>query len=211
MEFRCVARSLTASVLFFAGCAEAPPAPPVEPRVTVAAPVAPAPSTAAQTEDPAPVAASAQPVGASLAILPGKSIGGVALGQSPLEVLRVLGRPDEVAEYDDGKTVYFSYRPRGLSFRFEDGRVAGAFAYSGRKGGYEKGDYVKFEGKTPEGIGLDATYAEVLQVYGQPTKSGELGLAPIPSRWIVYEDLGVGFDFVIATDQMIVLNISRPK
>lgn len=64
--------------------------------------------------------------------------------------------------------------------------------------------------KRPEGIDVDATYADVLRIYGQPTSRGELSLAPVPSLWIDYDDRGVAFDFITETGEMILVKVSRP-
>jgi hypothetical protein len=141
-------------------------------------------------------------------IVPGESLAGVALGSSPEDVIRRLGEPEEIVDFDDD-VQFYSYQSRGLSFRFEQGVFVTGFAYSGRKGGYETGEFGRFDGRTPEGVGVDASEAEVRRLYGEPYGAGELPQAPIPSRWIDYD--GVMFDFIAATGELISINVGARK
>ncbi len=143
-------------------------------------------------------------------IVPGKSVGGITIGMSEDDVVRVLGKPEETSEGGKPNERYMSYQSKGLSFLTRDGQVATAFAYSGRKGGYETGEFAAFRGRTPEGISMGSTYEEVLRVYGKPTQEGALDLAPVPSRWLAFEDKGIGFDFVIATNELVTVNVFSP-
>lgn len=143
----------------------------------------------------------------SAEIVPGESLAGVALGASPEDVIGRLGEPEEITDFDED-VQFYSYQSRGLSFRFEQGVLVAGFAYSGRKGGYETGDYARYGGRSREGVGVDISHAEVLRMFGQPGRSGELAQAPIPSRWLDYEDRGIAFDFIVATGELISLNIA---
>lgn len=143
-------------------------------------------------------------------IVPGAALAGVAMGLSTDELVRLLGAPQDVSEFPEDGALYYSYRSLGLSFLFERGVLTTGFAYSGRQGGYETGEFARYGGATPEGIDVDATYADVLRIYGPPTTRGELSLAPVPSLWIDYDDRGVAFDFITETGEMILLKVSRP-
>lgn len=144
-------------------------------------------------------------------IIPGESLAGVALGASIAELERLLGPPPDIAEFAEEGALYRSYPSLGLSFLFERGELTTGFAYAGRPGGYETGEFARHDGATPDGIGFDTSYSQVLDRYGPPSSSGELTLAPVPSRWIDYAERGVGFDFVSATGEMILIKVSRPR
>ncbi len=174
-----------------------------------------APSAPIVDVEPAAVAKSAAPIKDAEPlgppeIVPGKSVGGITIGMSEEDVVRALGKPEETSAGGKPSERYVSYQSKGLSFLMRDGNVATAFAYSGRKGGYETGEFAAFHGRTPEGISMGSTYQEVLRVYGKPTQEGALDLAPVPSRWLAFEDKGIGFDFVIATNELVTVNVFSP-
>jgi hypothetical protein len=140
-------------------------------------------------------------------IVIGKSIGALRVGMRIDEVKKVLGEPDEVSN-----GVYYSYHRRGLCILYDDGGVGAKvlFAYTGRKGGYEKDDWTPFRERMPAGLTLDSTLDDVVRVLGPPDSRGELDTAPIPSTWFQY-DRGIGFDFVTATGQLVYLHVSAPE
>ncbi len=202
MRLRPRAGSVVLGFLVLGGCAPAPPAASIA-EVAVVVPAA-EPTTAATS-----AAASETPERNEGAIVPGKSMAGVALGSSLADVERLQGKPEEISRYDRDTTVYYSYQSRGLSFSFSHGILTTIFGYSGRKGGYETGEFQRYGGQTADGIGVDSTLADVTRVYGAPSEKGNLDLAPIPSHWVVYEDQGIGFDFIIETGEIISINVSR--
>jgi hypothetical protein len=64
------------------------------------------------------------------ALVPGHSLGGVRLGQSPQTVRGALGAFYGVCQTCARRTWYFTYRPfdsRGLAVEFTRGRVSGAY------------------------------------------------------------------------------------
>lgn len=61
---------------------------------------------------------------------PGKSLGGVRLGETPTAVRATLGRFYGVCRDCSRQTWYFTYRPfsrQGLAVEFERGRVSGVY------------------------------------------------------------------------------------
>ncbi len=59
-------------------------------------------------------------------------------------------------------------------------------------------------------IDFDTTYEDVIKEYGTPQDGGDLSYAPIPERWISY-DIGIGFDFIIKTEDIIIISIQKKK
>ncbi|NUO52808.1 MAG: hypothetical protein HOV80_28520 [Polyangiaceae bacterium] len=203
-------RSCIIACLLLGACHPAPrePASSAPDLVTVdTTPVAPSP-TASAVGDARP-ASNAKPAGTQN-IVAGASMAGIALWASEEELTRVLGKPEEISPGGSEDAHYLSYQSKGLSFLLKRGQVITVFAYSGRVGGYEKGEFRRFDGKTAEGVGMDARYDDVIRTYGEPSKSGELDLAPVPSRWIDYAAKGIGFDFITATGELITINVSIP-
>jgi len=63
-------------------------------------------------------------------LVPGRSLGGVRLGETPAAVRAVLGRFYGTCQDCSRRTWYFTYRPfdrHGLAVQFERGRVSGAY------------------------------------------------------------------------------------
>lgn len=131
------------------------------------------------------------------------------LGMSQKEIIENLGKPDEISRYTD--SIYLNYFNLGMSVFFKEGSVVTIFYYAGRKGGYENGRFSQFPGSTTEGINMKSNYKDVIQVYGMPEAEGELSSAPIPSKWIVYKNKGIAFDFIIATGEIITISVSDFK
>jgi hypothetical protein len=78
----------------------------------------------------APAAAGLPKTGA---LVPGRSLGGVLVGESPQAVVGALGRFYGTCEGCSHKTWYFTYRPfdrHGLAVEFEHGRVSGIYTLS---------------------------------------------------------------------------------
>ena len=155
----------------------------------------------------APLANNYAPVGAkpTTSIMPGASLAGVLLGATRAQVEAVLGKPSSVDTFTD--SYYLEYAARGLSFAVENEVVVWGIAYSGRIGGYEKGEFKRFDGHTPEAVTMDSTEDDVRRIYGEPDKHGDLSLAPIPSNWLNYDSRGLTFDFITATHQLISITV----
>jgi hypothetical protein len=71
------------------------------------------------------------------ALVPGRSLGGIRLGESPRAVRAALGSFYGVCRSCSRKTWYFTYRPfdkRGLAVEFTRGRVSGLYTLWRPKG-----------------------------------------------------------------------------
>ncbi len=143
--------------------------------------------------------------GSNINVLPGVGAAGIRLRMSEVEVLKVMGEPEEFSPFPEHNCFYYNYKSKGISILFKPDRVTTIFLYSGLVGGYEKGDYSPYMGKTAKGIYVGSKYVDVLNTYGGPLKQGKLSSAPVPSHWINYQ--GIGFSFIISTDQMVYMKI----
>src|SRR5687768_4945524 len=87
--------------------------PPSAPIVDVEPAVA---KSAAPDKDPEPLGPPE--------IVPGKSVGGITIGMSEDDVVRVLGKPEETTAGGKPGERYMSYQSKGLSFLTRAGQVA---------------------------------------------------------------------------------------
>lgn len=131
-------------------------------------------------------------------------------GISREKVIEILGEPNDTGSYNNSSETFLNYHHFGMSVKLRDDIVDSVFYYSGRKGGYETGVYAPYRGKLPHEISFDSTYAEVLAKFGDPDKSGDNGLAPIPSHWLKYEELGFGLSAIMETGELIYVNRVAP-
>lgn len=150
-------------------------------------------------------------------------IAGLRVGQSVAEVNALLGvqRPSCVVSndepsYDYGKTIFsdatfLNYPQRGLCIRIAEGRATCILAFSGVVGGYDTGTNGRYDGPLPLGITFSDTFTTLKDRFGPPDDRGELSGAPVPSTWIKYRRLGLSFDFVSATGQLISVGVLAPK
>ncbi|MGD1840974.1 MAG: hypothetical protein ACFB0B_08780 [Thermonemataceae bacterium] len=136
----------------------------------------------------------------------GVGAGGVLLGMNADEVISTLGNDYQKESFEEEKLFYLSYYKQGIAVAFTNNLVDVIFLYSGLVGGYETGQFQRFECQIAPSITMDATYEEVIDVFGQPLKEGDLSGADIPSKWLHYE--GIGFNFVIESGQIIYISIS---
>ncbi|MEM9981400.1 MAG: hypothetical protein AAF734_02815 [Bacteroidota bacterium] len=136
----------------------------------------------------------------------GVRAGGVSLGMNADKVIGILGNDYHKESFEEEKLFYLSYYKQGIAVAFTNHLVDTIFLYSGIVGGYETGQFQRFECQIAPSITMDATYEEVINVFGPPLKEGHLSGADIPSKWLHYE--GVGFDFVIESGQIIYISIS---
>lgn len=101
-----------------------------------------------------------------LPIVPGQSVGPVALGMPRAEVEQALGPPQRVA------FGAWEYPTLGLAIGFEKDRVSGISAGSGTCGDPERLLEKAFAGQFAEGVGMGATKREVFAVLGEPLGRG---------------------------------------
>ena len=143
-------------------------------------------------------------------IVPGKGVGELNVGMNAAQIISILDTPDEERVYDNGNVTYLSYFEKGISFLLEPDHVRTIFFYSGKIGGYGKGEFKRFPGIVNERIDFDTTYDDVIKEYGPPQDGGDNIYAPIPEKWISY-DIGIGFDFIIETGEIIIIKIQKKK
>jgi hypothetical protein len=135
----------------------------------------------------------------------------ISFGMNQQVVTSRIGVPDKITRFDDGAS-FLCYHQSGISIRLSnEGTVTTVFLYSGIKGGYETGEYRCYKGGLPAGLTFESRYNDVVRVLASHYKTNRLDLAPVPSRSIDYEDLGLRFDFVIRTDKLIFLTLTPPK
>lgn len=101
-----------------------------------------------------------------LPIVPGQSVGPVALGMPRAEVEQAFGPPQRVA------FGAWEYPTLGLAIGFEKDRVSGISAGSGSCGDPERLLEKAFAGQFAEGVGMGSTKQEVLAVLGEPLGPG---------------------------------------
>ena len=101
--------------------------------------------------------AFAAPPGAGV-LVPGRSLGGVELGDTQAEVERRWGRAYGVCRGCERETWYFNYyafQPRGAGVELRDGRVAAVFTL-----------YQPLGWRTSRGLALGDPVARVTSLYG---------------------------------------------
>ena len=123
---------------------------------------------------------------------------------------------DAEPAYDYAKTLFsdatfLNYPQRGRCIRIAEGRVSYILAFSGIVGGYETDAHGRYDGPLPLGITVSDTLTAVTAWLGPPDDGGALAGAPVPSQWIIYRRLGLSFDFVGATGQLISVGVLVPK
>jgi hypothetical protein len=128
--------------------------------------------------------------------VPGRSLAGVRLGMTPIEVLQVWGKRHGVCRGCPDRTWYFNYRPftpEGAGVVFRRGHVVHVFTVW-RPAGW----------KTPEGLTLGAPASNVSRTYGsldrRPCTSYHALLKPgkrAESVFYVFRDKVWGFGLIL--------------
>ncbi|MHC4241190.1 MAG: LolA family protein [Planctomycetota bacterium] len=129
-------------------------------------------------------------------IQPGVGIGELHFGDSNDKVIKVLGKPDFMMGD-------WLYQYTGLAVVTREGKV-----YS-FQGGDAKGPGTRHVQqcrlRTAEGIGMDSSEQEIVEVYGEPTRrttrKGDIS--------IVYRNKGMGF--TLRDDKVYLMSFSLPK
>lgn len=139
-----------------------------------------------------PAAAHQSQGGAPFLIVPGQSLAGVALGQSSSSTLARFGRPSEARGLRDGTLYAF---PRyGLTIYAGDGFVRAVSTNNSLL-------------RTPEGIAIGSTVAEVRRVYGAQFMDAVVeGLTGI-----AYDHLGIAFGLDGTVVTAIIVYAPRPQ
>lgn len=147
--------------------------------------------------------------GQPVVIEPGEGAGNVHLGMRMGQVKRRLGEPELTEPFPTQGATYWTWPDHGLSLQFSGRRLESMFFYSGVRGGYESKDFKTFPGRMANGVTLYSNVAQVMGTLGDPDTMGDLADAPIPARWITYNE-GVSFTFLAAGDKMVYLNVIEP-
>ncbi len=105
-------------------------------------------------------------------VLPGTGVGELKLGMSRASTLAILGEPDD--SYDFFGSDNDDYLNEGLRLQFDEGRLTriecqerGAYSWVGQFRG--------FPSRTPEGIGIGSSRAEVIAAYGELANENSFG------------------------------------
>lgn len=124
--------------------------------------------------------ALALPAGAALpgvgVLVPGRSLGGIALGATKAEVERRWGRAYGVCRGCARETWYFNYyafQPRGAGVEWRNGRVAALFTI-----------YQPLGWRTPKGLELNDPVSRITGIYGplKTTQCGRYSVIALPGR-----------------------------
>lgn len=132
----------------------------------------------------------------------GIGIGPVKFGMSKEEVIENFGEPDEVEGRGQGLNYFAS---RGISLFVPPSRGVLAIDCWSDKYPSPFTKISNFAGKTKEGIGMNASRAEIVAAYGEPDRTTSNG----PMTTLHYEKLRV--QFVIMHDKLINLKINAPR
>ncbi len=138
------------------------------------------------------------------AIVAGRSVGPVMLGMTQAQVEGVLGEPGKVSSYDDG-TMYLNYYSGGLSILLKNGKVSCIFVYTGRADRSGAGEFSRYNGLLPAGLGWDSTLAHITAKLGEPMDSHTFQ----GDRYTSYDE---GMSFVFnETGQMSHVTVQAPR
>ncbi len=140
--------------------------------------------------------AAAAPPSAGI-LVPGRSLGGIALGATKAEVERRWGRAYGVCSGCPRETWYFNlfaFQPSGAAVEFRSGRVAAVFTLYQPQGW-----------RTTRGISLGAPAARVTAEYGALIRRecGGYAALVLPGR-------GVTTAFYVLDDRLWAFGLSRP-
>lgn len=118
-------------------------------------------------------------------ILPGQGISSVSIGDEGEKVIAALGEPEDrstqsVVGKESLVMEYYIYPSKGIDVFLENGEVKTIFLY-----GQGAEDHQRFSGRTPGGIDLASSRAEVLERMGPPDRKLEGELA---ERLYDYDD-----------------------
>lgn len=139
-------------------------------------------------------------VGLTLAIELGVGVGPIKFGMQKEEVTKFLGKPDKT----DGNEQSLNYvESKGISL-FVTAKQ-GVTTIDCWSENYPLGKAKNFNGKTKEGVGMNARRAEIITAYGQPDKTSSNG----PLTILHYEKLNTQFSFV--GDKLVNIKMSAPR
>ncbi len=141
----------------------------------------------------------------SVIIQAGKGIPGVNLGDSPQAVAGRLGQPESTRCSENALT--FFYYSRGLTILFLDEQARSIKLYAGIPKPFWYSQFCIFHGATPEGVCFGQNSDHVIQLFGPPERSGSMPFAAIPHLWASYHRQGIGFEFMLKTGLMYLIEI----
>jgi hypothetical protein len=125
--------------------------------------------------------------GLALAIELGVGVGPIQFGMQKEEIIKFLGKPDKT----DGMGQSLNYvESKGISLFVTSKQ--GVTTIDCWSENYPLGKAKNFNGKTKEGVGMNARRAEIIAAYGQPDKTSSNG----PLTTLHYEKLNAQFSLV---------------
>ena len=137
--------------------------------------------------------------GATFAIELGVGVGPIKFGMQKEEVINFLGKPDKTEEKGQALN-YVESKGISLSITPEQG-VKTIDCWSEN---YPLGKARNYNGKTKEGVGMNAHRVEITAAYGQPDKTSSNG----PLTILYYIKLNAQFSLV--DDKLVNLKMSVP-
>lgn len=137
--------------------------------------------------------------GATFAIELGVGVGPIKFGMQKEEVMNFLGKPDKTDEKGQ-ELNYVESKGVSLSVTSEQG-VTTINCWSEN---YPLGKAKNYNGKTKEGIGMNAHRSEITSAYGQPDKTSSNG----PLTILHYQKLNAQFSLV--DDKLVNLKMGVP-
>jgi hypothetical protein len=138
--------------------------------------------------------------GLTLAIEIGEGVGPIKFGMQKEEVVKFLGKPDKT---DENGQVLNYVESKGISLSVTSDK--GVTTIDCWSENYPLGKAKNFNGKTKEGVGMNASRAEIIAAYGQPDKTSSNG----PLTILHYIKLNAQFSLV--NDKLVDLKMSAMR
>jgi len=141
-------------------------------------------------------AATAAPPSAGV-LVPGRSLGGIELGQTKAQVERRWGRAYGVCRGCEVETLYFNYfafKPEGAGVELRNGRVAAVFTL-----------YQPLSWRTTRGVALGDYVPRITSVYGALVRRECVGYSVL-----VLPGRGATTAFYVIDDKLWAFGLSRP-
>ena len=139
-------------------------------------------------------------------ILAGEGVGPARICMTTDEVIATMGKPDKILN-----DIAYQYFSGGLEVVTGEKGVWQIGCMQGQQG---ISPFLTFAGKTPEGIGIGSTEAEIVSALGEPEKRSEQG----DIIALKYYTKGIGFDLqpettnpADSTPKVTLIRITKPK
>jgi hypothetical protein len=101
---------------------------------------------------------------------------------------KTLAEKPKVSEYDSGKTVYYSWKSKGISLAFEASKLRKIYLYAEGTDGFSQ-----YQGELPDKLTFADTREIVEAKLGKPEDSGGDGIIEF---WVSYGSKGISLTYV---------------